>query len=989
MIIMKTKFYFILLFIFTTMFATAQTPPVSYYKKMKEITKELDSTNFKNNTLYDRVYPLAKLDEFNQNQRIDTSNAKHYKQAVNELYLASNKLSKIFDSEELKQTIYNSKNFNKIAIGIVNADFTILKPNSLDPTNPLITNDDSVLLTKYHEVENKNPYKNKQTLVIAVLEEQINQGSNPTIFTFDQSILEKTINPIKDLFVKFANGQMYQIIANGIKTTTEFGFTFTANGKQSIEFYGTYSNNLPFKTFASVFINIVVMNPLAKCESDIIKFRATEIFTPYENDTPALPSYATSIVRDERVEIEYKIYYSGSECVLRKPILIMDGIDYDDSRKIPLIYDEILTQKDNPTLKLGNKLRDLGYDVVIANFPIYSIAKYQKPLVIGHEPELITRYVYREGGADYIQRNAKGIKQLIKTLNTTLTTNNSSEKLVVVGPSMGGLVSRWALKELEDENYNHNTKLWVSFDSPHQGANIPLGLKYLAEYGENFDSLDKLNRPASKQILVNHYLNGSTSSGGAPNFRDRFSSELATLCYPINNIRKISLVNGATTGTLNGVAGQQLASLHVWFTSFPYANAAFGEAYLSNNSGVNKVLEVRERSSNFVNWTTTQKFIATNNNIGSYDVAPGCKFSLTGSASIGGYRNIMSPTPLLVNLFGNVEQLVDKFTFMSTKSTLDFKGNSLLLTEPLNNRNLVTTHETPFDAYYTPPTNEEHLELNTANVAWLLNELNTVSNTNLAQNVICTPRVSSIEITGSSVICDVIQRDYLLIPNNLTNVSWTVTNLQIMSSSNQGIRVRRLNPYQTCVITATYNGGIGAGTIQATKFLSCNRPNLRFAVNFKNNETPTFNLADLAGEFPLTEQNITNINWEKTSGDGSIYNSNTLETEVAGTNFTGIVTVTNQDGDSYSQNFFYPNSDRCKIIQKTGFDLYQVIDRCNNNIILSNISQKEVYTVYGYKLEDLPLNSSFIDPNLGIPGDIQILHVVSDGEHLTKRIIKK
>lgn len=58
-------------------------------------------------------------------------------------------------------------------------------------------------------------------------------------------------------------------------------------------------------------------------------------------------------------------------------------------------------------------------------------------------------------------------------------------------------------------------------------------------------------------------------------------------------------------------------------------------------------------------------------------------------------------------------------------------------------------------------------------------------------------------------------------------------------------------------------------------------------------------------------------------------------------------------------------------------------------MVLSNISQKEVYTVYGYKLEDLPINSSFIDPNLGIPGDFQILRVVSDGEHLTKRIVKE
>lgn len=48
---------------------------------------------------------------------------------------------------------------------------------------------------------------------------------------------------------------------------------------------------------------------------------------------------------------------------------------------------------------------------------------------------------------------------------------------VLIGESMGGLVARIALKRLEDLGVYHQTRLYVSFDSPHQGANIPLSIQ--------------------------------------------------------------------------------------------------------------------------------------------------------------------------------------------------------------------------------------------------------------------------------------------------------------------------------------------------------------------------------------------------------------------------------------------------------------------------------------------------------------------------------
>ncbi len=116
-----------------------------------------------------------------------------------------------------------------------------------------------------------------------------------------------------------------------------------------------------------------------------------------------------------------------------------------------------------------------GYDIVILNFPTYKT----------YDIDGNTKYIL--GGADAIQRNSKVCEKVIDTLNYILKGNNSQEQLVVIGPSMGGQITRYALKTMEnnilDYDYRgHNTRLWVSFDSPHQGAYIPLSIQYFLDF---------------------------------------------------------------------------------------------------------------------------------------------------------------------------------------------------------------------------------------------------------------------------------------------------------------------------------------------------------------------------------------------------------------------------------------------------------------------------------------------------------------------------
>ncbi len=247
---------------------------------------------------------------------------------------------------------------------------------------------------------------------------------------------------------------------------------------------------------------------------------------------------------------EYEIFLDNIDGVLDRPILILDGFDPGDGRGIGALYASLSYGGQN----LADELRDIGFDVVILNAPNYTTDGYEI-----------------SGGGDFIQRNAMVLIALIDEINNQKVGN---EELVVLGPSMGGLISRYALAYMEQQGLDHQTRLYLSFDSPHRGANIPISLQYLINYfavitGDPIAQATVdlvLNSPAAKQMLYDHLL-GHLLSGsdleqdpnlltpqGAPNFRDEFQEELDDLGFPLD-VRNVTMINGAIDGTNIGNPG--------------------------------------------------------------------------------------------------------------------------------------------------------------------------------------------------------------------------------------------------------------------------------------------------------------------------------------------------------------------------------------------------------------------------------------------------
>ena len=79
-----------------------------------------------------------------------------------------------------------------------------------------------------------------------------------------------------------------------------------------------------------------------------------------------------------------------------------------------------------------------------------------------------------------IRANAELLERIIEYVNRHKKYYSNSS--VLIGFSMGGLIARYALCKMEQEHKWHNVSTYVSYDSPHWGANIPLGAQYALDF---------------------------------------------------------------------------------------------------------------------------------------------------------------------------------------------------------------------------------------------------------------------------------------------------------------------------------------------------------------------------------------------------------------------------------------------------------------------------------------------------------------------------
>lgn len=422
---------------------------------------------------------------------------------------------------------------------------------------------------------------------------------------------------------------------------------------------------------------------------------------------------------------------------LKKPIILLDGIDNlndgEIGRNAKKIYAKYLYyMKGADSIQVGDSLRMMGYDIIVMDPILYNAPN-------GDEVD---------GGDDYMQRNAMILVKLIQNIKDSLVANGSSEKLIVVGPSMGGQVSRYALLYMEkqlaltnDQVWNPKCRLWVAFDSPNDGANIALSMQqYLTFWGNKVGSAaaqktlrNYLLAPASQQLLLHQVkkmdgtdYNKNVSSiyfNGTNPLRQDWLNEISNMGNYPTSCRKIALSNG----------GRQTGYFHAPASKMFEFHTNIGGSQLIGNSKNYFLPESGSSKTIFTGNLTLTSFIipvpifnANPNSLqntsvyGAIDACPGSYYDVQKEFyenGTGSSWTIIMPT------FSTFTNKTNNISFIPTASSVGLKNNQFNWSVSVPSENLVCDNKTYFDNYYVPQNNENHVSFTEASWKWLREEI--------------------------------------------------------------------------------------------------------------------------------------------------------------------------------------------------------------------------------------------------------------------------
>lgn len=257
--------------------------------------------------------------------------------------------------------------------------------------------------------------------------------------------------------------------------------------------------------------------------------------------------------------------YKGNDNVLDKPVVVVQPyhVSIDSSG-----YTQQNFYNDVNSGGLMSSLRNAGYDVILY------------------------RYHNQNGGIAY---NAKGIQLLLEKINSYSSVTSSS----FVGLSMGGVVARYALTELEDQGKLDKVSTYISYDAPHLGANFPrtiidntkhllskvdsrlcgLSGKCREARRELQAILKKLDTKTFRELIIN------SPSGSS----DRYAllSKLRSLGH-LNTIPTLAITNGAKSKT-QGASSRKLTThfkLHrKWYNGGSKYYKIYTNPSLDNTAG--------------------------------------------------------------------------------------------------------------------------------------------------------------------------------------------------------------------------------------------------------------------------------------------------------------------------------------------------------------------------------------------------------------------
>ncbi len=981
------KIFIILIFCFQLSQVVAQDNPTIQQTEVTPnwpvMLSNLNTAQINSGVLIDKVTSFSNIINYNSTEN-NWSNKEHFNQALSELYRASDQ-TRFISLTELKNRTATTTANNSVDIGIINTTFHKLNFNEEIPSAGGITFNQST--GKFVAVAGRPSFISKKINIIAPLKEFI-KGNN-FVFNFKNNLIfNNATTAIKTLIVDFEDGNTAStIISNGTIISPTKTINYTATGAKTLKFTVTFSDNTSLITYGYVYVNyepnLQTLAPNSNTSTPCYEpLKDKGVFTstiPFQGYTETSPVFGKT---------EYTIFYGYSNTAKQmiKPIIIVDGFDPKDKRKVLdcdceqdlncklansditfswttsphititfnpvkhesledlMYYNVNLPNGDLDRLNLITELRKKGYDVIVINNPTYT------------STNVAGQTVTIDGGADYIERNAMTLVSYMQSVKGQQAIAGSTQKLVLIGPSMGGQITRYALaymeKKFAETNnpiWQHNARLWVSVDSPHLGANIPVGAQAniwfladrLGKEPAKIQYYEELNSVAGKQQIISQFQNArETGYLNGNSFFTTYYNNLNTNGvtgsngYPVSNsnFRKIAMVNGSLTGKKDASEQQTFLYMRGYARGlWPFQNSTVTLLRLQDNftpaSGqTGTVFKGDGQNSTFnigfnhwyIDFSHPRYTLNVNNNSikGSLDVVPGGYFKTAKYI-----REAVSDGLSEAGVRQETRDYIENHSFIPTFSAIGHLNPNQNWGNPLNtNLTCPTNKQTPFDSYYGTANNTEHTSFTKESINWLFKELDGI------------PQVPSFPmqenlLVGSQLICNTNETytfsDTCKLPSTVT---WSVTpNLQIVSSTSYSVTVSQIYEGKG-IITATFQNG---QTI--TKTIWIGAPSFTFEYTYFDVQPVKSTLCVVSADpsVTLAQQGVTNVAF---TGSTMLY-GDCIRTTAP---FCKEATVTNACGSTtskYDCDFFRTaNNNIFKVYPNPSNDIVNIEIRDANNI---------------------------------------------------------
>ncbi|MEO5929513.1 MAG: T9SS type A sorting domain-containing protein [Candidatus Kapaibacterium sp.] len=611
--------------------------------QMDTLYMDLDTTYLSTGLLINKGLPFMNLPGYEGQSGCDTLNSYlRWEGFYLSLYHAAVSTPTIIRLDTVEKWTADLRDQSLIPIGVLNFNYDQISATAVDDS--LI----SISGNQLHDVPGRpsSPYEVHRAFVASTLIDDLDQNDSARFIIDSRMMFSNRNDTISQMELDAGNGSGFVQVTVGAAVSVAY-------------------NSVGAKTLTLRMITTDGDTLSASFALLVKRVTSSESISVLGHTTGWPGLTAARAYNGEHATGDALILYSDcGNTAMRKPVILVEGFDPANEKSTLNIWTDYSG--------FISDLRAAGYDVLILNF---------------------------SNGGDYIVRNAYLLETVIDQVNAEKELNGSHHELVVIGASMGGVIARYALADMESRAEEHHARLYVSFDAPHRGANVPLGVQSM------FAALQQhvppryqnvLSCPAAKELLMYHI--SDITYGGYCHIslsytqnalRTGLINALNSIGYP-SRTRNIALINGTVDMSGQGFnPGTKLLDGHLELNYLPDPHIEIWSVPAPND-GCKEIFEFN------VFLTHYSRSISGTPPL---DNAPGSWWD---------YHKQIAQSLYSVSLDAG-----DHHCFIPSVSSLDIAppySNDLFY--DIGGNNVVSTGKTPFDTYYAPSTAERHVTLN-------------------------------------------------------------------------------------------------------------------------------------------------------------------------------------------------------------------------------------------------------------------------------------